>query len=254
MDQRKNIYFASDAHLGAPTIQNPREHEKRFVNWLESIRHDTRELYLMGDIFDFWFEYDHVIPKGHTRFLGKLCEFTDQGIPVHFFIGNHDIWVFDYLPRETGVIVHKEPYKPVIDGKQFFLAHGDGLTPFEKNYRRIKSVFTNRFAQKIFKWVHPDLGITLARHWSRKSRENNEESDKATFQGEEKEWLINFAKKQLQTRHYDFFIFGHRHIALDLPLKDDSRICYLGDWVNQFTYACWNGETLSLKYYDSKED
>ncbi|MFO8001587.1 MAG: UDP-2,3-diacylglucosamine diphosphatase [Marinilabilia sp.] len=250
MKQQKNIYFASDAHLGAPTIKDHRAHEKRFVAWLDSIKDNTRELYLMGDIFDFWFEYRHVVPRGHTRFLGKLCEFTDQGIPVHFFTGNHDIWIFDYLPKEIGVTVHKEQYTPVIDGKRFFLAHGDGLTRFEEHYKKIKSVFTNPLAQKLFHWLHPDLGIALANFWSRKSRQSNEDSEKAKFQGEENEWLIIYAKEILQTRHFDYFIFGHRHIMLDLPLNENSRICYLGDWVTQFSYAVWNGETLSLKSFN----
>jgi UDP-2,3-diacylglucosamine hydrolase len=250
LNHHKNIYFASDAHLGAPTIGDHKAHEKRFVDWLDSIKEQAREIYLMGDIFDFWFEYKHAIPKGHSRFLGKLCELTDRGIPVHFFTGNHDIWIFDYLPKETGVTVHKGPYTPVIDGRQFFLAHGDGLTPFEKSYRRIKAVFTNRGAQKLFQWLHPDLGISLARFWSRKSSQNNEASETSTYQGEEDEWLIQFAKEQLLKQHFDFFIFGHRHIALDHPLNEASRVCYLGDWVDQYTYAVWDGQNLELKHYN----
>jgi UDP-2,3-diacylglucosamine hydrolase len=252
LNQDKKIYFASDSHLGAPTIKNSRAHEKRFVDWLDSIKHDAREIYLMGDIFDFWFEYKHVIPKGRTRFLGKLCELTDSGIPVHYFTGNHDIWVFDYLPSETGVIVHKAPFVTTIDEKRFFLAHGDGLTDFEKNYKRLKSVFTNTLAQKMFRWLHPDLGIPLARFWSRKSRENNQISKKAEFKGEENEWLIQFAKKKLETEHIDYFIFGHRHIAIDLPLNKNSRLCYLGDWVNHFSYAQWDGRELSLKFLNQQ--
>jgi UDP-2,3-diacylglucosamine hydrolase len=249
LNQNKKIYFASDAHLGAPTIKNHRPHEKRFVDWLDSIKHDAREIYLMGDIFDFWYEYTHVVPRGHTRFLGKLCELTDSGIPVHFFTGNHDIWVFDYLPNETGVIVHKKPYLPVIDGKRFFLAHGDGLTPEEKNYKKLKAVFTNTLAQKLFHWLHPDIGIALARFWSRKSRKRNQSSETATYQGEENEWLIKFARKKLESEHFDYFIFGHRHVALEHQLTDNSRICYLGDWVNHFSYAQWDGEKLSLEYF-----
>ncbi len=250
MNQNKNIYFASDAHLGAPTIRDHKQHEKRLVAWLDSIKDHTREIYLMGDIFDFWFEYKHVIPKGHTRFLGKLSELTDKGIKVHFFTGNHDIWIFDYLPKETGIILHKEAYLPVIDGKKFFLAHGDGLTPNEKVYKRLKSIFTNKVAQKLFSWVHPDLGISLAKFWSRKSRQNNEGSETATFQGEEGEWLVQFAKNKLSTEHFDYFIFGHRHVAMQLQLNSSSNICYLGDWVKLFSFACWDGEKLTLEYFD----
>jgi UDP-2,3-diacylglucosamine hydrolase len=249
LEQKKKIYFASDAHLGAPTISDHRAHELRFVAWLDQIKADALEVYLMGDIFDFWFEYKHVVPQGHTRFLGKLCELTDSGIPVHFFTGNHDIWVFDYLPRETGVIVHKGPYFPVIDGKKFFLAHGDGLTPDEKAYKRLKALFTNNLAQKLFKWLHPDLGVGIAHFWSRKSRESNQEAETAKFQGEENEWLIKFAKNTLKKEHFDYFIFGHRHVAINLKIAENSRVCYLGDWVHHFSYAQWDGETLELKYY-----
>jgi UDP-2,3-diacylglucosamine hydrolase len=249
LEQKKKIYFASDAHLGAPTIPDHRAHEQQLVDWLDTIKDDAREVYLMGDIFDFWFEYRHVIPRGHTRFLGKLCELTDNGIAVHFFTGNHDIWVFDYLPDETGVIVHKKPYCPTIDGKRFFLAHGDGLTQYEKSYKRLKALFTNRFAQKLFRWLHPDMGIALARYWSRKSRENNQTSKSATFQGEENEWLVTFAKEKLKSEHFDFFIFGHRHVALDLPLGENSRILYLGDWITHFSYGLWDGEKLTLNYF-----
>ncbi|WP_010422534.1 UDP-2,3-diacylglucosamine diphosphatase [Anaerophaga thermohalophila] len=249
MEQKKKIYFASDVHLGAPNISNHREHEKRFVAWLDSIKNDASEVYLMGDIFDFWFEYRHVIPRGYARFIGKLCELTDGGISVHFFTGNHDIWVFDYLPQETGVIVHKEPYIATLYGKKFFLAHGDGLTPDEKAYKRLKAVFTNKTAQWLFRWVHPDLGVSMARFWSRKSRENNQDSEKATFQGEEGEWLIQFSKKKLKQEHFDFFIYGHRHVAIDFPVGTNSRVCYLGDWVKLYTYAVWDGETFELKQW-----
>ena len=247
--QNKNIYFASDVHLGAPTIKDFREHEKRFVAWLDQIKDDAGEIYLMGDIFDFWFEYRHVIPKGNTRFLGKLCELTDAGISVHFFTGNHDIWVFDYLPRETGVVVHTKPYVTTLYGKKFFLAHGDGLTPDEKGYQRLKAVFTNRTAQRLFRWLHPDWGVALARFWSRKSRESNQDSEMARFQGEEGEWLVKFSKEKLKNEHFDFFVFGHRHVAIDLPIGENSRVCYLGDWVRLFTYAVWDGETFVLKHF-----
>ncbi|SFE68537.1 UDP-2,3-diacylglucosamine diphosphatase [Thermophagus xiamenensis] len=247
--QKKNIYFASDVHLGAPTIKDYRQHEKRFVRWLDQIKEDADEIYLLGDIFDFWFEYRHVIPKGQTRFLGKLCELTDAGISVHFFTGNHDIWVFDYLPREMGVVVHTEPYVTTLHNKKFYMAHGDGLTPDEKSYKRLKAVFTNRMAQRLFRWLHPDLGVALARFWSRKSRERNQHSELAKFQGEENEWLIKFSKEILKQEHFDFFVFGHRHVAIDLPIGNHSRVCYLGDWVRLFTYAVWDGKTFELKHF-----
>ncbi len=248
MESKKKIFFASDVHLGAHSIRNHREHEHIFVSWLESIKDEAGELYLMGDIFDFWFEYSHVIPRGFTRFLGKLCEFTDRGIPVHFFTGNHDIWIFDYLPRETGVIVHREPFTTVLYNKRFFLAHGDGLTPYEKTYNRLKSVFTSPLAQTLFKWIHPDLGIPMAKFWSRKSRNKNDQLHTATFQGEEKEWLIEFAKQTLEKEHYDFFVFGHRHIVREVMIAPQSRVFYLGDWITHFSYGEWDGENFRLKF------
>ncbi len=250
MDSKKKIFFASDVHLGAPNIKNHREHERLFVSWLESIKEEAREIYLMGDIFDFWFEYKKVIPRGFTRLLGKLCELTDRGIPVHFFTGNHDIWIFDYLPGETGVIVHREPWPVELDGKRFFLAHGDGLTPDEKAYKRLKALFTNRVAQNMFRWLHPDLGIQMALFWSRKSRRKNEQLSTAVFQGEENEWLIKFARQKNEQEHFDYFVFGHRHIALDLDIGSGSRVVYLGDWVKHFSYGEWDGETFKLKFYN----
>ncbi|HLW07923.1 MAG TPA: UDP-2,3-diacylglucosamine diphosphatase [Marinilabiliaceae bacterium] len=248
MTERNKIYFASDVHLGAPTIANGREHENKFVRWLETIKDTAREIYLVGDIFDFWFEYKKVIPKGHTRFLGKLCELTDAGIPVYFFTGNHDIWVFDYLPKETGVVVHRKPVIKELDGKRFFIAHGDGLTHFEKSYNRLKSVFTNPLAQWVFRHIHPDYGIRLASFWSRKSRENNQNIENSAYKGEN-EWLVIWAKEYLKKEHFDYFIFGHRHVAKDIPLNENSHLIFLGDWIHLFSYGEWDGIKLEIKYF-----
>ncbi|ASB48958.1 UDP-2,3-diacylglucosamine diphosphatase [Alkalitalea saponilacus] len=252
MEQKKKIYFASDVHLGAPTIKNPQEHERRFVRWLDSVKHDASEIYLLGDIFDFWFEYRRAIPKGYSRFIGKLCELTDSGIPVHFFTGNHDIWVFDYLPTETGIQIYRKPLIREIDGKKFFLAHGDGLTRFEKSYNRLKAIFTNNIAQKLFRLIHPDCGVWFARLWSGKSREKNLKSYGSVFQGEDKEWLIVWAKEQLEVNHFDFFVFGHRHIAKVIDLKNNSKLIYLGDWVNHYSYGVWDGNTFNLEFFEHK--
>ncbi len=248
MTERNKIYFASDVHLGAPTIANAKEHESKFVRWLESIKDSACGIYLVGDIFDFWFEYKKAIPKGHTRFLGKLCELTDAGIPVYFFTGNHDIWVFDYLPKEMGVIVHREPVVKELDGKRFFIAHGDGLTHFEKSYNRLKSVFTNSFAQWLFRQIHPDLGIRLATFWSRKSRENNQDAENSAYKGED-EWLVIWAKELLKTEHFDYFIFGHRHVAKNVQLSAKSNLVFLGDWIHHFSYGEWDGSKLKIKYF-----
>ncbi|MDR2928750.1 MAG: UDP-2,3-diacylglucosamine diphosphatase [Cytophagaceae bacterium] len=249
MEKGKKIYFASDVHLGAPTIENHREHEQRFVRWLHSVKDTAAAVYLLGDIFDFWYEYRQAVPKGFTRFLGTLCELTDAGIPVHFFTGNHDIWIFDYLPEETGIIVHKQPLVTELYGRRFFIAHGDGLTRYETSYNRLKAVFTNPAAQWLFRWLHPDIGIRFAASWSKQSRKSKTGDSQARFRGEENEWLILWAKEMLAKEYYDYFVFGHRHVALNMELNNKSRLVYLGDWVSLFTYGEWNGTNFELKKF-----
>ncbi|WP_066629864.1 UDP-2,3-diacylglucosamine diphosphatase [Labilibacter marinus] len=248
LEKGKKIYFASDVHLGAPSIKDSRKHEKVFVDWLDSIKEDTAALYLLGDIFDFWFEYRHVVPRGFSRFFGKICEFTDSGIPVHFFTGNHDIWVFDYLPKETGMIVHRDPVKTEFNGKSFYLAHGDGLGPYDKSYNWLKKVFTNKLLQWMFARVHPNFGVGLARKWSKQSRIKNENSDENQYLGEDKEWLMLHARDILEEEHFDYFIFGHRHLALHQDFKERSQFVYLGDWVNHRSYGVWDGSKFELKF------
>ncbi len=251
-EKGKNIYFASDVHLGAPSIKNHREHEKNFVSWLDSIKPTTAQLYLMGDIFDFWFEYHHVVPRGFTRFLGKIAEFTDAGIPVHFFTGNHDIWVFNYLPSEIGVQVHRKPFTVDLNGKKFYLAHGDGLGPYDKSYNRLKKIFTNKTLQWFFARLHPNFAIAFARRWSAHSRLKNESAEESKFLGEDKEWLMLYAKDILKKEHFDYFVFGHRHIDLHQPIGQNSEFVYLGDWVNYYSYGVWDGQRFELKYYHKK--
>ena len=250
MEQNKKIYFASDVHLGAPTIDNPREHERRFVRWLDSIKDTASEIYLLGDIFDFWFEYKKVVPRGFSRFIGKLCELTDAGITVHFFTGNHDIWIFDYLPSETGVIVHKKPQIRELDGFRFYIAHGDGLTRYEKVYRLLKAVFNNKVAQWFFRWLHPDIGIRFATAWSKQSRKKNTNDRYEKIKADGDKWLISWAKETLEKEHFDFFIFGHRHLAMDTNLTANSRFIYLGDWINLFSYGEWDGSRFELKKFE----
>ena len=245
----KKIYFASDVHLGAPSIKDHKAHEKMFVDWLNEIKPSTKALYLLGDIFDFWYEYRYVAPRGFTRFLGKIAEFTDAGIPVHFFTGNHDIWVFDYLPKETGMVLHREPVSIELDGKKFFIGHGDGLGPYDKGYNFLKSIFTNTTLQWLFSRLHPNFAVGLAKKWSAHSRLKNENSEEAKFLGEEKEYLMLYAKDVLAKEYFDYFIFGHRHIDINRPIGDGSRFVYLGDWVKLRSYGVWDGSTFELKYY-----
>ncbi|MFH0866213.1 MAG: UDP-2,3-diacylglucosamine diphosphatase [Bacteroidota bacterium] len=245
---RKNkIYFASDCHLGVPDYYSSLEREKLFVKWLDSIKADAKELYLLGDIFDFWFEYKTVVPRGYVRLLGKLAELSDAGIKIYYFTGNHDMWMFGYLPKELNIPVYKKHITPEICGKKFYIAHGDGIGPKDKGYKFIKKVFSNRFCQWLFARLHPNFGIWLAKYFSRKSRIANGLTDEA-FLGEEKERLIQFIKKSEEKNHFDYYIFGHRHLPLDIPI-DNTRYINLGDWIKNNSYAVWDGEKLELKYF-----
>ncbi|WP_321300032.1 UDP-2,3-diacylglucosamine diphosphatase [Marinifilum fragile] len=250
MSKNKKIYFASDVHLGAPALKNNRERELLFVKWLDTVKTDAEAIYLMGDIFDFWFEYKRAVPRGFTRVLGKLSEITDSGIPVHFFTGNHDIWVFDYLPSETGVIVHRDIVKTELQGKKFFLGHGDGLGPYDKGYKILKKIFTNKFLQWVFARVHPNFAIWLAHNWSGHSRLKNGQIEADTFRGEDKEWLVLYAKDELKKEHFDYFIFGHRHWPCNIDLNGESRYINTGDWVTHFTYAVLDNGVMELKEFE----
>ena len=253
MKEGKKIYFASDVHLGAPYIKDARAHEIRFVKWLDTVKKDAEKIFLLGDIFDFWYEYKHSVPKGFTRFLGKLSELTDSGIEVHIFTGNHDVWLFDYLPEECGVIVHERELQITFGGKNFFLAHGDELGTFDRGYNFMKSVFRNKTAQWWFSKLHPDIAITFARWWSVKSRAKNERSHKTEYQGDDKEWPVLFAKDYINDHpEIDYFVFGHRHIARVIPLSGNSTIIYLGDWVKNFSYAVFDEEKTELKFFEKQ--
>ncbi len=246
----KKVYFASDNHLGAPTSKESLPREKKFVAWLESIRQDAAAIFLMGDLFDFWFEYKKVVPKGFTRTLGKLAELTDSGIPVSYFVGNHDLWMSGYFEEELNIPVFHKPQQLIINDKRFFIGHGDGLGPGDKGFKRMKKVFTNPFAQWLFKWLHPDIGVRLAQHLSVNNKIISGEAD-AKFLGEDKEWLVQYCKRKLEAGHYDYFIFGHRHLPLEIPLETNATYVNLGDWIKYFTYAVFDGETLRLEKLES---
>lgn len=250
MEEREKgkIYFLSDAHLGASVLTNNRERERKLVEWLESIRPQCSALFLLGDIFDFWFEYKRVVPKGFVRFLAKICEFTDNGIDVHFFTGNHDIWAFDYLREECGVHIHTRNEKFTFNGKKFYIGHGDGLNPSDKGYLFIKKAFHSPFLQSCFKRIHPDCGIALAHKWSSHSRlKNNGKIDADDYRGTDREGIERYCRQVLKREDFDYFIFGHRHLPLDIPLSPNSRYINTGDWISHYTYAVFDGEELSLK-------
>ncbi len=253
-EEKKNIYFASDMHLGSDVFENPLVVEKRFVRWLNTIKNDAQALYLLGDIFDFWYEYKYVVPRGFTRFLGKIAEMTDSGIEVHFFIGNHDMWVYDYLPQETGIIIHKKPVATEINGKRFYLAHGDGLGDDSKSFKIIRWLFHNKACQKLFGAVHPRWSFGFAHAWSKHSRKTGL-ANPAEYFGEEKEHLVLYAKEYIkQHPETDFLIFGHRHILLDLMLSRQSRMIILGDWLQYFSFAVFDGQELSLEQFEKESD
>ncbi len=244
----KKIYFASDFHLGAPDAVTSLKREKLLVKWLDEIKTDAQEIYLVGDVFDFWFEYKTAVPKGFVRLLGKLAELADMGIVLHYFTGNHDMWVFDYLPSEIGLTIYRGVLEKEYNGKQFYIAHGDGLGPGDRGYKFIKKVFANPVCQWLFARLHPNFGIRMANFWSGKSRLHTGSSDEK-FLGEEKEWLVIYSKDVLQKKHIDYFIFGHRHLPLDISLGSKSKYINLGEWMNYASYAVFDGEKTELKYF-----
>lgn len=223
------------------------ETERKLCRWLDFARQDAQTIYLLGDIFDFWFEYKTVVPRGFTRLLGKLSEITDSGVKVHFFIGNHDIWLTDYLQNECGLIIHREPFVTEISGKKFFIAHGDGLADKSVSFRLLRRVFHSKFLRFLLAGVHPRWTVALAHAWSNKSRENGGVQD---FLGEDKEYLIQFAKQEIaRTPDIDYFVFGHRHILLDFPLNGKSRVINIGDWIQYFSYGVFDGSEMKLERF-----
>lgn len=245
----KKIYFASDFHLGAPDAATSRKREQLIVKWLDEIAQDAQHIFLVGDVFDFWFEYKHVIPKGYIRILGKLADLRDRGIGISVFIGNHDMWMNGYFEEELNIPVYYEPQTYQIGGAKFYIGHGDGLGPGDHGYKFLKKVFRNPFCRWLFSALHPAWGISLANYFSRKSRAaTGQELEK--FLGEENEWLAIYSKEILQKEHFDYFIFGHRHLPLEIALSNNSRYINLGDWLNYYSYGVFDGKQMALKYYD----
>ena len=250
MSEKGKIYFVSDVHLGAPALKNNREREMLFAQWLDEIKSDVTELYLMGDIFDFWFEYKKVVPKGFTRILGRLADIADNGVPIHFFCGNHDLWLQDYLVEELGLIVHHKEELKEIHGKKFFLAHGDGLDAKDKGYLFLKKVFTNRTMQWLFARMHPNFGVLIAHKWSADSR-----LSKPDYQDNfmvNRDGMYKFAADFLKNNQVDYFIMGHRHRMVNEKMEGNARFILLGDWINSFSYGVFDGGKFELKTYKDK--
>jgi UDP-2,3-diacylglucosamine hydrolase len=242
------IYFASDFHLGIPNHSESLLREKKIVRWLDHVGKDASQIYLLGDIFDFWFEYKHVVPKGYVRLLGKLAELTDKGIEITAFKGNHDMWMFGYFEKELNIPVISEALKFESGGKSFFLHHGDGLGSRDLGYKLIKKIFRNPISIWIFGKLPPRWGIGLANYLSSKSRLANSAKDE--IYDESSEWLLQYCRETVQVTPYDYMIFGHRHLPLDIKINDTARYINLGEWVHHFTYAVFNGDELALKTFD----
>lgn len=248
MREKGKIFFSSDFHLGLPTGSPPLEREKKVVAWLNSIAADAKEIYLLGDIFDFWWEYRLVVPKGFTRFLGTISSLTDSGISVHFFTGNHDMWVGNYLTEECGLTLHTTPVTTDFDGKRFHLAHGEGLGTKDNGYKILLSIFRNKTLQKMYSALHPSIGVGIGLRWSLNSRLGK--GINKEYLGDENEDLFRYARGILENEKIDYFIFGHRHLAMTFTLKQDTEIVILGDWITQGNYVEWDGDKLTFRMID----
>ena len=247
----KKIYFLSDFHLGVPNAAASLIREKKIVRFLESIRQEASEIFIVGDMFDFWFEYSTVVPKGYVRIFGKLAELTDSGIRIHFFVGNHDMWMRSYFEKEMNIPVYFEPKTFVLYGKKFYVGHGDGLGPSDRGYKFLKKIFRNPLCQWLFGVVPPAIGMGIANYFSQKSR-TAAGSEPEYFLGEEKEWLLIYSREILSKEHFDYFIFGHRHLPIDFQLSASSRYINLGEWMQSFSYAVFDGNTVELKFYEAE--
>jgi len=243
----KKLYFASDFHLGVPSLEESRKRERKIVKWLEHVSKDASAIFLLGDLFDFWFEYQTTIPKGFIRFQGKLAELQDQGIPIHVFAGNHDLWFKDYFSTELGITIHHHLVELEVKDKKFLIGHGDGLGPGDAGFKFTKSIFTNPFFQWLFRWFHPDLGVKLASHLSKRNRIKNEDE---SFVSKENEALWQFANEVNKENKYDYFVFGDRHLVLELPVGDDSTYFNLGEWISQSNYLEFDGNKAILKSFE----
>jgi len=244
----KKIYFLSDFHLGAPNAEASLAREKKIIRFLDEIKPDAAQIFIVGDLFDFWYEYKKVVPRGYVRILGKLAEITDAGIPIHFFVGNHDMWMKNYFQKELNIPVYFEPVAFEFNHKKFLIGHGDGLGPGDHGYKFIKKIFRNKACNWLFGILPPAIGMGIAHYFSRKSRAQTGQSNEI-FLGEDREWLIIYCKEVLQKEFYDYLVFGHRHLPIDCNLNDKSRYINLGDWIKYFSYAVFDGNNLELKYY-----
>ena len=247
--EEKKIYFASDFHLGAPNKESSLLRERKIIRWLDEVKADAHSIYLVGDIFDFWFEYKHAVPKGYIRLLGKIAEIKDSGIPIIFFTGNHDMWMFDYFPTELDIPVYRDPMQLNVGDQKLLIGHGDGLGPGDHMYKILKRVFESKVSQWLFARLHPNFGIGFANRWSRSSRISNIKKDEDRFLGD-REYLWQYCKDVEAKEHHDYYIFGHRHLPLNLEVGATSKYVNLGEWVNYYTYGVYDGQNMELKTFE----
>ena len=249
----KKIFFLSDFHLGAPNAESSMQRERIIIRFLESIRNEANTIFLVGDMFDFWYEYRKVVPRGFVRLLGKMAELTDAGIQIHFFVGNHDMWMKNYFQEELNIPVYFEPKEFVFNDLKFLVGHGDGLGPGDHGYKRLKKIFRNPVCQWLFGILPPAIGMGIANYASRRSRASTGQTEEV-FLGEEKEWLLIYSREASLTKNFDFFVFGHRHLPIDYRLDNGSRYINLGDWISYFTYACFNGDEMEVRSFTGRND
>ena len=247
----KYLYFASDFHLGAPNSEKSLVRERALISWLEQIEDSAHSIFLLGDVFDFWFEYKTVVPKGYIRLLCKLAALSDKGIQIHLFKGNHDMWMFDYFEKELNIPVYHDNQEFTFNGKTFLIGHGDGKGPGDKGYKRMKKLFTYPFSKWLFRWLHPDIGVKLGQYLSVKNKLISGDED-VKFLGEENEWLVLYSKRKLETKHYNYLVFGHRHLPMKITVGENSEYVNLGDWIGYFTYGVFDGENFEIKKFKTK--
>ena len=248
LNPSKRIYFCSDNHLGSPNRNLSLEREKIFITWLDQIKTDAQAIFFLGDLFDFWFEYKKVVPKGFTRLFGKLAELSDTGIDLFFFVGNHDCWIGNYFEDELGINVFHKKVDLNIDNYNILIGHGDGLGPGDNKYKFLKLLFRNPILKKLFSFIHPDIGISLGSFLSQKNKILS--GSEKVFESEDKEMLFSYCKDVLKTKYYHFFIFGHRHIPLELDLGNNSKYFNTGDWITHFSYLVYDGNSFNLNYFN----
>lgn len=249
LNTNKKAYFASDFHLGAPNHDESRKRERRIIEWLSHIQKDAEVVFLVGDIFDFWYEYKKVVPKGFVRIQAKIAEMVDKGIKVYFFLGNHDMWMKKYFSEEIGVIMIENDLEIKINDKSFYISHGDGLGPGDYGYKFIKKVFRNKICQFLFSMVHPSLSLSVAHYFSKRSRSYTGKNDE-TFTKKENEWLYQFCAEKLKNKHFDYFIFGHRHLPMEISIEK-SQYINLGEWMNFQSFASFNGIKTELSVWNN---